>query len=145
MNKLIGPEDNIFIWPHGGTLKATSFNEWPKEIVLGNSRYVPIPGGEDWTDFIFWDSLRNEQKQLVGFELHIVESEEITRNELFLGTRGVWFCRGVLGLIIQETDKYEGEGVEGFPILFYQDQQRNLLIGIYHFGPWGDVAFDLER
>jgi|SRR5438552_3303002 len=144
MKKQINPEDNIFIWPHQGILKATSSNEWPSEIVLDNSIYVPIPGGDDWTDFIFWNSLRNEQKQLVGFEMHILESEEITRNEFFLGTKGVWFSRGGLRLIIQETDKYEEECVEGFPVLFYQDQQRNLLIGIHHFGSWGELAFDLE-
>jgi len=146
MKKRIDQESNVFIWPHEGILKAISFNAWPKELVLGPAVYTAFPRVDwSWTDEIFWGSLRNDQKQLVGFDLHIVEREEITKNESLMKSRGVSLDRGVLKLIIQDTDSYEVGGEEGFPVVFYQDQEKNLLLGIHNFGPWGDVAFEVER
>ena len=145
MKKVVDLEENLFIWVQQGFLKATSFVEWPKELVFGESIYKAIPESADWTDDIFWNSLRNAQSQLVGFEMHIVESDEITKNESFLDTKGVWLHRGVLKLMMLANVKHEQEVIEGFPVLFYQDQQKNLLIGISHWGPWGELAFDLEQ
>ena len=70
-----------------------------------------------------------------------VKRKEITSNEFFLGTKGVWLYRGFLKLVIKDTKKCEVEAAQGFPLLFNQDQKRNLLVGISRWGPVGRRSF----